>query len=84
MTYDETIDQAELALAGLERLKRQYNITDEMSLDKEANKRVMLYYAAPKPHRYGYFVSTNEAAREAWFRAIIDQATSKTKHLIWC
>lgn len=84
MNCGETIRCAELAMAGVEYLKRQYNCSQSLSLDKEASKKVMIYYAAPKPETYGYFSSTSESARESWFNGIIDTYTKQTKNLIWC
>jgi len=82
--FEETLRRAEIAMMGVDAFKRQFNISDSLSLDKEASKRVMIYYAAPKPHRYGFFTSTNPSAREAYFTDIVSNYSKQTKNLIWC
>jgi hypothetical protein len=43
---------------------------DEPSLDKEKAKRCTIYYAYPADQRYGYFSSTNKAARDAFLAEV--------------
>lgn len=45
-----------------------WQLTEEMSLDREPSKRVLIYYAAPWPERYGYFSSTSSEARDRWLK----------------
>lgn len=71
-------------MAGHDAYKRQFNFSEALSSDKEVSKRVMIYYAAPKPEKYGYFSSTSKSARETWIRDIVSNYTKQTKNLIWC
>ena len=43
---------------------------DEPSLDKEKAKRCTIYYAYPADQQYGYFSSTNKAARDAFLAEV--------------
>jgi hypothetical protein len=41
---------------------------DELSLEKEKGKRVMIYYAYPEGTKYGYFSSTLKSVRDTYLK----------------
>ena len=43
--------------------------SQQMSQEKSAKARVMIYYASPKGYTYGYFCSPIKTVRDNWIDA---------------
>lgn len=78
------LKKAEISLLGFGALKTEYNLMEKLSTDKEASKRVMIYYAAPKPDQYGYFVATDKKRRDEWLQDRYRDCLDIGNSLIWC
>jgi hypothetical protein len=80
----ETLRRAEIAMSPA-ILDRQWVRTKGMSLEKEAAKRRMVYYATPVGYSPGGFVTALDERRiDQWFEDVVASYTKHTRRLIWC